>query len=316
MTLSNETISEFTIDTWNLTLSNLTISAFTIDTWNITLSNTPSAYTLDTWNLTLSNTTTGVILDDWNITLSNTSLSITNVIATPATGFVNITNINITCTVTSPHAIVNVTMNMSGISYDMTNIGDTYYYNAIYNTIGIHSYHIYANDTSGDKNESNTYSFGITEFILSCSFTHEVTGKIVTAVPTITGATYYKWIVERTSETEWIPYDDMCNQQFVLPKGGSYRVTLTAKNSTNSVDYTRTVTVSKPIVVIEPVEVIPEEEFKLRNIYEDTGISDWFEDRNIGEFILIGICGFSIILLFFIRRPKKRIIYPIKKEEK
>jgi len=317
VTLSNTTKGVI-LDTWNLTLSNLTISPFIIDTWNITLSNTLLSYTFDTWNITLSNTTQGHVLDTWNITLSNTSLFITNVIATPSEGVVNVTSINITCNVTSPYAIVNATVNMSGTSYNMTNIGDTYYYTAIYNTTGVYSYHIYANDTSGDQNESGIYSFTITELTLSCSFIHEVTGKIVTTVPTITGATYYKWAVEDTSETAWISYDDLCNQQFVLPQGGSYRIILTAKNSIGSVDYTRTVDVGKaPVEIMEPVEVIPEEEeFKLRNVYHDTGVSDWFEGRNAGEFVLIGIVAFSVLLLIFIKRPKKLVIYPVKKKEK
>jgi hypothetical protein len=317
ITIGNMSVSPYTLDTWNITLGNMSIASFTIDTWNITLSNTPSPYTLDTWNVTLSNTTLPYVLDTWNVTFSNTSLFIiANITATPSTGTVNSTIINITCNVTSTNAIVNVTVNMTGGTYDMSNISDLYYYASTYNIVGIHYYHIYANDTSGDQLESSVYSFEITG--LSCSFTYVVKGSVVTVTPTIVSSTYYKWTVEHSSETEWIPIADIGDHKFVFPYGGKHRIILIAKNETASVDYSRLITAKASFVEPEPDEEIPEKEEKpkLRNVYTDTGISDWVEDRNIGEFILIGVIVLFALLAIFKRRPKKLVIYPIKKEEK
>ncbi|GAH44261.1 unnamed protein product, partial [marine sediment metagenome] len=115
------------LDIWNISLSNLTISEFIIDTWEITLSNTTQPYILDIWNISLSNLTISEFtIDQWNITLSNTSFFlITNVTATPSEAIIDDVTINITCNVTSPYAIVNVTLNMTEGTYDMANIGDT-----------------------------------------------------------------------------------------------------------------------------------------------------------------------------------------------
>ena len=151
---------------------------------------------------------------------------------------------------------------------------------------------------------------------LSCRFTYKVTGSMVITTPTIAGATHYKWTVESIGETAWIPYSDVHDQQFVLSDGGKYRITLTAMNSTASVDYSTLVTtkISPETIDLEPAEKIPEEEKpKVKNIFEDTGISDWFKDRNAGEFMIIGLIGvfvaLFIVIMFFKRRPKKVVYY-------
>jgi len=203
---------------------------------------------------------------------------------------------------------------MTSGTYDMSNISDLYYYASTYSTTGIHYYHIYANDTSGDRQESATYSFEITS--LACSFTYIVEEDVVTVTPTVVSSTYYKWTVEHLSGTEWIPSSDIYIHQFVFPERGKYRITLTAKNATHSVDYTRLVDVGSVRVEVIPDPIILEvEKPKLRNVYTDTGVSGWFEDRNIGEFIFIGIVAFFVILLILTRRPKKLIIYPIKRKK-
>ena len=153
---------------------------------------------------------------------------------------------------------------------------------------------------------------------LSCSFIYDTIGSTVTVTPTVTAATYYKWIVRNNGETEWIPISDIQDQKFVFPRGGKYKITLTAKNNDNSVNYSRTVTVkiSPELIPSEPLEVIPEEKKpKARNIFTDTGIGDWLEDRNLGEFVFIGIIGFFVLFVVFKRRRKKLVVYPIKKKK-
>ena len=320
LTLSNISISAYTLDTWNLTLSNTTES-YTLDTWNVTLSNTSLPYILDTWNITLSNTPVGEILDRWNLTFSNTSFFfITDVKATPSEAVINDVTINITCNVTSTCAIVNVTVNMTGGVYDMiSGIGDLYYYNAINSSIGTHYYHIYANDTSGDQQESATYSFRIIG--LSCSFTYTVNGGLMTLTPTITGATHYQWtFINETGVkgiTPWIPIGDIGSyiQGYVYPT--IIRVLLSAKNINFNqyANYSDRVKINKSsFEKPEPTEIIEEEpDLKLKNIY-DTGISDWMEERKPGEFLVIGSLILFGLVFLFKKRPKKTVIYTIKKE--
>ena len=320
ITLSNLSISAYTLDTWNITLSNLTISPYILDTWNITLSNTPVPYTLDTWNITLSNTSVGEILDRWNVTLSNTSFfNITDIKATPSEAVIDDVTINITCNVTSTYAIVNVTLNMTEGDFDMNNIGDLYYYNVIDSTIGTHYYHIYANDTSGDQQESATYSFRIIG--LSCSFTYTVNGGLMTLTPTITGATHYQWTLTNETgsegQTPWIPIGDINKymQGYIYPT--TIRVLLSAKNINFNqyANYSDNVKITKSsFEKPEPTEIIEEEpDLKLKNIY-DTGISDWLEDRKPGEFLVIGSLILLVAIILFKKRPKKIVIYTIKKE--
>lgn len=189
------------------------------------------------------------------------------------------------------------------------------YSNAVsYNT----TYHwrVCSNDGTNWTNATYCFTTEITTVTLSCSFTYEVTGSIVTANPTITAATHYKWTVENGGETGWIPIGDIGEHQFVFPEGGKYRITLTAKNSTMSVDYSTLVTtkISPETIDLEPDEIIPEEKKpKVKNIFEDTGISDWFKDRNAGEFMIIGLIGvfvaLFIVIMAFKRRPKKVVYY-------
>jgi len=85
------------------------------------------------------------------------------------------------------------------------------------------------------------------------------------------------------------------------------------------VNYTRTIAVrvSPALIEPEPLEVIPEKEEPIvKNVFTDTGLSDWLEKRNIGEFSLIGIMGVFGLFVLFKKRKKKLVIYPIKKEEK
>jgi len=322
ITLSNTTVGEI-LDTWNLTLSNLTIAPFTIDTWNITLSNTPQPYTLDQWNITLSNTPIPYILDRWNLTLSNTSFFfITDVKATPSEGNIDET-INITCNVTSPYAIVNVTVNMTSGVYDMiSGIGDLYYYNMINSSIGTHYYHIYANDTSGDQLESATYSFRIIG--LSCSFTYTVRGGLMTLTPTITGATHYQWTFINetgvTGQTSWIPIGDIGS----YIQGYVYPTTIIAYLSAKNINFNQYANFSDVIKIYKssfdktkPAEEEPEPEPS--NVFKDIAdtVGKWMSERNSGELLFMAVMS-VIAALFVIRKkyPSKKFIYPILKKKK
>jgi len=94
--------------------------------------------------------------------------TISNVTAIPeSTG----TNgfINITCDVTDNVAVDDVWVN---ITYpDTTNVNvamnvseDTYYYNTTYIPLGTYTYYIWANDTAGNANTSDSYTFTITGY--------------------------------------------------------------------------------------------------------------------------------------------------------
>ena len=322
LTLSN-TSQAYILDTWNMTLSNLTISSYILDTWNITLSNTPQPYILDTWNVTLGNLTiSSFIIDTWNMTLSNTT-----VIPDPPSGFTATaysgTQINLAWAKGADADYTYIERNMTaswtrgagieiyndtGINYEDTGLstGITYYYQG------------WSWNTSNARWSTTYSSDDATTIGLTCSFIYDVTGSVVTVTPTITESTHYKWIVKNLAETEWIPIEDIHDQKFVFPLGGKYKITLTAKDDTSSVNYTRTVTVKASYVEPEPPaeEVEEEEEPRVRNIFTDTGLSDWFADRNIGEFVFIGITGFFILLVVFKRRRKKLVIYPVKKNKK
>jgi len=325
ISLSNLTISDFAIDQWNISLSNLTISEFVIDQWNISLSNlTISEFTIDTWNISLSNLTIfQFTIDQWNITLSNTSFFlITNVTTTPSEVIIDDVTVNITCNVTSPHAIVNVTLNMTEGTYDMTNIGDLYYYAIANSTIGIHYYHIYANDSSGDQQESATYSFRIIG--LSCSFTYTVSGGLMTLTPTISGATHYQWtFVDENGvegQTAWAPIEDLNNyiQGYVYPT--DVRATLSAKNINFNqyANYSDLIRIYKSSYDKSEPE-IEEPEPEPTNVFKETAdaVGKWFSQRNAGELLFMVVI--SIIISLFIIRwkyPQKRIIYQIIKKRK
>jgi len=176
-------------------------------------------------------------------------------------------------------------------------------------------------------NVSDGYGYSINEWfnftvsdLLFCSFTYIVSGSTITASPTFSPfATHYKWEVEDGGKTEWIPVADIHDQKFVLPEGGDYRITLTVKNSTASVEFSRVISTKISPEYIEPEPVIEEPDVakpKVKNIYKDTGIAEWIEDRNIGEFILIGIMCLFFLLVFFRRRKKKIVHYEVKKRVK
>ena len=325
LTIGNLTISPYILDTWNLTIGNLTISSFIIDTWNLTLSNTVQPYILDTWNITLSNTVQSYTLDTWNLTLSNTTIR-----PDPPSGFTatayNSTQINLIWSKGADANYTYIERNTSGVTswargtgteiyndtgtnYEDTNrtVGVTYYYQGwSWNTTNAR--------WSATNSSDNAVTIGLT-----CSFIYDVTGSTVAVTPTITASTHYKWIVENGGETEWIPIGDIHDQQFVFPSGGKYKITLTAKDITSSINYSRTVTVkiSPELIPSEPLETVPEvKKPVVKNVFTDTGISDWLEDRNIGEFSLIGIMAILVLFILFKKRKKKLVIYPIKKEKK
>ncbi len=281
------------MDTWNLTIGNLTISSFTIDTWNLTLSNTtirpdpPSGFTATAYNSTQINLawTKGI---DANYTYIERNTS-------GVTSWARGTGTEI--------------YNDTGTNYEDTNrtVGVTYYYQGwSWNTTNAR--------WSATNSSDNAVTIGLT-----CSFIYDVTGSTVAVTPTITASTHYKWIVENGGETEWIPIGDIHDQQFVFPSGGKYKITLTAKDITSSINYSRTVTVkiSPELIPSEPLETVPEvKKPVVKNVFTDTGISDWLEDRNIGEFSLIGIMAILVLFILFKKRKKKLVIYPIKKEKK
>ncbi|MDI6856169.1 MAG: hypothetical protein QMD21_05250, partial [Candidatus Thermoplasmatota archaeon] len=78
--------------------------------------------------------------------------------------------VNITCTVTDNVKIDNVKVSITGplgftpINSAVTQIPGTnnYYYNSTYAIAGVYSFHIWANDTSANENESMEYYFTIT----------------------------------------------------------------------------------------------------------------------------------------------------------
>ncbi|GAH60764.1 unnamed protein product, partial [marine sediment metagenome] len=261
-------------------------------------------------------------IEQWNVTLSNTSLSITNVKATPSEIAIDSTPINITCNVTSPYAIVNVTLNTTDGSYDMINIGDTYYYARIYTTLGTHYYHIYANDTSGDQNESATYSFKIIG--LSCSFTYTVRGGLMTLTPTIIGATHYQWtFINETGVkgiTPWIPIGDIGSyiQGYVFPT--IIRAYLTAKN----ININASVSFSDEIRIYkssfekpEVIEEIPPPE--PTNIFKETydTIKIWFGERNAGELLFMVVMSIILAVAILMKKyPPKRVIFTVLKKKK
>ena len=181
--------------------------------------------------------------------------------------------------------------------------------------------------TGGNVLSWNTYDTGYitggNESLLSGSFTYTVTGSTITTTPTITGATHYQWIIENETgtvgETGWIPIADIGDYIYGLPLGGKYRITLFMKSDVwnEYINFSRLIdNVHKSDVGPEPVEIVEEEEVpKYRNLYTDTGIQDWVEDRNLGELALIGIMALIIFLVIYKKRPKKLVIYPIKKKK-
>jgi len=154
----------------------------------------------------------------------------------------------------------------------------------------------------------------------TCFFSYNINKKVITVTPTIITFHRYKWAIKNIKkgsigETNWIQIEDINDYIYSVPDGGKYRITLTAENSSsnNSMDCTKLITIPETVVEEETEKVEEEKEQKLRNIYTDTGISDWAEKRNIGESILIGIIGVIVLFILFRKRPKKLVIYPIKK---
>ncbi|EMR74688.1 protein of unknown function (DUF2341) [Thermoplasmatales archaeon SCGC AB-540-F20] len=80
--------------------------------------------------------------------------------------------VNISCDVSDNVAVDEVWVNVTypypdASTTNVTMLGGSYYYNVTYDQVGIHSYYIWANDTSGNSNQSSIYSFIIQEPVVS-----------------------------------------------------------------------------------------------------------------------------------------------------
>ena len=110
--------------------------------------------------------------DTFTITENDTTPpTITNINDTPDPQ-INDSYVNITCTINdniNVHtAKINITYpNTSTTNTTMNQYGETntYYHNDTYTNLGNHTYYIWANDTSDNRNTTSNYTFTITEYI-------------------------------------------------------------------------------------------------------------------------------------------------------
>ena len=116
---------------------------------------------------------------------------ITDVVATPDTQLTG-GYVNITATVTDNFGVDTVKVNITypdSSTVNVTMSEGSYYYNASYSSIGTYNYFIWANDTSGNENTSDTYQFEITELL--DTIPPEITNiGLATSDPLDTNASY------------------------------------------------------------------------------------------------------------------------------
>jgi len=105
----------------------------------------------------------GVATDELSGTftpLNTMGLYISGVTVNPEYASIN-SYVNVSCTIVSNGNITVSKINFTSAEYDMDNVSSAYYYNTTYSTAGVYSFHIYAEDDTGNSTQSSTYEFTI-----------------------------------------------------------------------------------------------------------------------------------------------------------
>jgi len=132
-------------------------------------------------------------------------------------------SVNITCTVTDNWDMVKTVKvfitGPEGFALNTTmneESENNYYYDSIYTTTGVYYYHIWADDTSGNIVESETYTFAIMEYFTisavdplplwkkTVPFTISATVYNTTGVVNVT--LWYRYSPDKTTWTNWTVY--------------------------------------------------------------------------------------------------------------
>lgn len=172
------------------------------------------------------------------------------------------------------------------------------------------------------RNAVNETIYQFTTIVTTqADFVYVIDGYRIICTSTSTGnIESYKWDIAVNGidrgTTDWINDTSVSSHTFILQEGEDFRITLCVRFGVLEDCTSRTGHIY-PKVEEPPEEIEPEvEKTKVRNIFEDTGISDWLKERNIGEFMFIGIIALFVLFVLFKKRQKKSVLYPIKKEVK
>jgi|GEM_PF-1330994 len=204
-----------------------------------------------------------------DLTMDNTPPVISDVTATPATqvkgGWVNITasvtdNIEVDevyLYIEYPDGVIKSTLTkvdgsksistkrntIENFSITQNKTGDTYYCNKTYSTIGVHTYHIWANDTSGNQIASANHTFTIinTPPNTPSQPSGPVSGYICILYNYSTSATdpdgdqvFYMWDWGDGNYSGWIgPYNSgaTCTASHIWTNPNTYQIRVKAKDT-------------------------------------------------------------------------------------